>query len=39
MRIVLGGLDDSALLEEEASKADIVLRELKPRPLVALEYV
>ena len=26
VRIVLGGLDDSALLEEEASKADIVLR-------------
>lgn len=25
-RIVLGGLDDSALLKEEASKADIVLR-------------
>ena len=25
-RIVLGDLDDSALLEEEAAKADIVLR-------------
>jgi hypothetical protein len=25
-RIVLGGLDDSSLLEEEAASADIVLR-------------
>ena len=26
LRIVLGGLDDSEILEEEAAKADIVLR-------------
>ena len=26
VRIVLGGLDDSDILEEEAAKADIVLR-------------
>jgi N-acetyl-gamma-glutamylphosphate reductase len=26
VRIVLGGLDDSEILEEEASRADIVLR-------------
>ncbi len=28
VRIVLGGLDDSKILEEEAAKADIVLRML-----------
>ena len=27
VRIVLGGLDDAAILEEESAKADIVLRE------------
>lgn len=26
VRIVIGGLDDSSILEEEAAKADIVLR-------------
>lgn len=31
-RIVHGGLDDSAILEEEAAKADIVLRTTSWRP-------
>lgn len=31
-RIVLGDLDNSAVLKEEAAKADIVLRELVPGP-------
>lgn len=26
VRVVLGGLDDSEILEEEAAKADVVLR-------------
>ena len=30
VRIVLGGLDDSVVLEEEAAKADIVLRTAEP---------
>jgi N-acetyl-gamma-glutamylphosphate reductase len=32
VRIVLGGLDDSDLLEEEAMKADIILRTTSPDP-------
>lgn len=31
VRIVLGGLDDSELLKEEAAKADVVLRQLLHR--------
>lgn len=30
IRIVLGGLDDSDLLKEEAAKADVVLRMFLP---------
>lgn len=30
VRIVLGGLDDSELIEEEAAKADVVLRKYTP---------
>jgi hypothetical protein len=36
VRIVIGGLDDSAILEEEAAKADIVLRIVHPAPYSAL---
>lgn len=28
VRIVIGGLDDSKILEDEAAKADVVIREL-----------
>ena len=30
LHVVLGGLDDSQLLEDEAEKADVVLRKLSP---------
>lgn len=36
VRIVLGGLDDSAILKEEAAKADIVLR--KPQSSTRLQH-
>lgn len=30
VRVVIGGLDDSAIIEEESAKADIVLRNSSP---------
>ena len=33
VRIALGNLDDSDLLKDEASKADVVLRKSKPHSL------
>lgn len=38
VRIVLGGLDDSAILKEEAAKADIVLRESQPSAQLQFSY-